>query len=304
MGAEACGCKEKVYDSNSNTFKLDPSTSKWAELIYNDKLVGVEALHSQNMDIINEAIDAHNICAIHVVIQNQQYDILDYFLSQNFDINVQDTKYGNTALHLAAQNGDTNAIQKLFSYDGIDDGIRNYEGKDAAHVCSETFKRNYIKTKQRGIAMAIANRRRREQKKRKQNGFCYVHTATIQNEMDGVETGIDIDEIAMFLEKSSNIESICNKVDSGKGEITKEKEIEKVIFAVCKLAARDKEKTQNGEDSYDQAPSKSAVRELSGSICNILRDNNGEIHINKNDFYLNLHTFLYSIHKTIIHKAP
>merc|ERR1712129_203942 len=146
------------------------------------QIVGVEALHSENSELIDEPIGAHNLCGIHVIVCNEQYELLYYFLSQNFDINVQESQKGNNALHMAAENEDILAIEKLFGYyteDSIciDDSIRNYEGKDACHVCSDEFKRTFIKIKQRGIA--ISNKRKKDrQKKQKQNEFCTMYTTT------------------------------------------------------------------------------------------------------------------------------
>ena len=138
MGAEACGCK-KTTSSEISIDMFKPSTlqSQWSEAIRKNAVEGVTALHATDMDLIDLPIDANNICAIHVVIQLKHYDILDFLLKERFDINVQDTKYGNTALHLAVHNEDSKAIEKLFSYhhDDIDDKIKNYQGLSYILFC-------------------------------------------------------------------------------------------------------------------------------------------------------------------------
>ena len=130
MGAEACGCQNVTPAEEVTPNKFTPSTSQgnWADAIKKNAVAAVTALNATDMDLIDMPCDLNNLCAIHLCIQLKHYKILDFLLTQRFDINVQETRYGNTALHLAAINEDFKAIEKLYTYDDIDDKIQNYRG--------------------------------------------------------------------------------------------------------------------------------------------------------------------------------
>ncbi|EHL00950.1 putative Oxysterol-binding protein like protein C2F12.05c [Glarea lozoyensis 74030] len=68
---------------------------------------------------------------LHLAIQCAEQPVIEYILSDgagSIDINARD-KDGNTALHLAAQQGRGQAVKLLLEQDGINDSIANYQGR-------------------------------------------------------------------------------------------------------------------------------------------------------------------------------
>eukprot|EP01084_Bolivina_argentea_P054825 100528_1 len=338
MGAEACGCKKpEIQDFESNMFKPTAIQQSWADAIKKNSIAGIKALHLQHYDIIDKPIDAHHICGIHVIVQNKQYEILEYFLQNQFDINTQETLYGNTPLHIASQNEDSNAIEQLFTYNDINDHIKNYQGKEACHMCSDRFKREYIKTKERGKALG-----RKLLKERKEQNIFGGHvnnftTSSLKRFEDSninfltlnngyhnennlylngkyrkngkyltkfaMECGIDIDEMGMFLQRHMN-NNIWNKLTRNKKAIKKSKDIEGILEGICVLTIKDKQKDQNGIKNSihydDKPPNKEAIRQLNEIICDKLRNTNGKINLNEIDFNKHFHNHLYTVHKQIM----
>lgn len=68
---------------------------------------------------------------LHLAIQCAEQPVIEYILSDgagSIDVNARD-KEGNTALHLAAQQGRGPAVRLLLEQDGINDSIANYQGR-------------------------------------------------------------------------------------------------------------------------------------------------------------------------------
>eukprot|EP01083_Nonionella_stella_P137714 418990_1 len=328
MGNEACGCnrgRRNGYSTEVNTsivFKPTVIQEEWTNAVKNNTVAIVEALHLNNRELVDLPIDTHNFCAIHYAAKYKKYDLLDYLLDNHFDINRQETQYGNTALHFAAQNEDTKAIAKLFSYHDIDDKIKNYEGKEPCHMFADHFKRDYIKTKERG--KAIENKIRNEMMKHKtafgvtvypteyieyltrNNGFKTYNVLNGSYRTKGkyltkfaLENGVDLDEMGMYLEQNVN-KGIWHKLTK-KEQIKKEGDTERVLIGICKLTMRDKHKEQSGKKrGYNERPSKESIQQLNKSICNMIRQNNGKITLNQVDFEQNFPKYLYTVHQQIM----
>lgn len=54
--------------------------------------------------------------------------------NKNIDINLVESQYGNTALHLASSTGRADVVQEFLSIKEIDDNIRNADGRDPLEV--------------------------------------------------------------------------------------------------------------------------------------------------------------------------
>ncbi|CAG8956919.1 hypothetical protein HYFRA_00011968 [Hymenoscyphus fraxineus] len=68
---------------------------------------------------------------LHLAIQCAEHPVIEYILSDgagSIDVNARD-KEGNTALHLAAQQGRGPAVRLLLEQEGINDSIANYHGR-------------------------------------------------------------------------------------------------------------------------------------------------------------------------------
>jgi hypothetical protein len=68
---------------------------------------------------------------LHLAIQCAEQPVIEYILSDGagtIDVNARD-KDGNTALHLAAQQGRSHAVRLLLEQQGINDSITNYQGR-------------------------------------------------------------------------------------------------------------------------------------------------------------------------------
>jgi hypothetical protein len=68
---------------------------------------------------------------LHLAIQCAEQPVIEYILSDgagSIDVNARD-KDGNTALHLAAQQGRGHAVKLLLEQDGINDSVANYQGR-------------------------------------------------------------------------------------------------------------------------------------------------------------------------------
>jgi hypothetical protein len=68
---------------------------------------------------------------LHLAIQCAEQPVIEYILSDgagSIDVNARD-KDGNTALHLAAQQGRGQAVKLLLEQEGINDSVANYQGR-------------------------------------------------------------------------------------------------------------------------------------------------------------------------------
>ena len=121
-----------------------------------------------------------------------------------------------------------------------------------------------------------------------------------------LEIGVDIDEMAMFLE--NNIDqntSIWSKITNNKQVLRKDKDIEKLIKNICNLTLQDKKKQESknghrsGNEHIDSVPNKEAIHQLTDRILIILKRDDGKLRLKKDDFEENFHNYLYQIHDDI-----
>eukprot|EP01084_Bolivina_argentea_P070184 127625_1 len=320
MGNACCSGDRQEININTNVKNPD-----WADAIKTHNIVGVKILHATDPDVINEPIDKHGNCAIHFAVINKHQDLLDYLLKNGVNINAQGGKLRNTALHEAVINSDMKTVRDLFSF-GIDDSISNIDGKRAIDICSKELKRQFTKAKQfrNKHREEITNKHIRD---KTSNDIQiagmklsstptdrikkYVKETDLQNhfyknkkkEIEdrtmlittfGQETGVEIDEIAMTLQKVPDSGKLWQKW-AKKPKLTKQTEIYKMMFGLTVLTI--KKKNPRGK----KPPSK-PIKLLTSRLCKKLPKRKGKTTLTKEDFIKNFHSHLYNIHDEMVYQ--
>lgn len=121
---------------------------EWARAVHDNCITGVRIMHSCDPDLINEAIDKYGSRAVHYAIKTKNYELFDYLLQNNANVNLRGGEQQNTPLHEAVFLQNKYFLQKIFSVGAIDDSILNIHGKTALQLCPTIlFRRAYLRAK-------------------------------------------------------------------------------------------------------------------------------------------------------------
>eukprot|EP01084_Bolivina_argentea_P086925 157068_1 len=140
-----CGGDNKRRQQNTESAKhINPD---WANAVSTQNMTGIKILHHTDPDLVNDPVDEKQYSALHYAVRNKNPDLIDYLLTNGANVNIQGGPDGNTALHEATLQGDSQTIKQLFSY-GIDDALKNWNNKTAFNLCNRKHKREFTKAKQ------------------------------------------------------------------------------------------------------------------------------------------------------------
>lgn len=323
----SCSCSKSTTKPVINT-RLK---SAWKDAIVANDMISIEFLHSNDPDIINEAIDNNGSRAIHFAIKTKNCKLLEYILENGGDINIRGGECNNSPLHEAVIIEDLFAVRYLFSLSVADD-IRNMNDKTPFQICSKNFRRRYCKAKRfssekysskykqfslktieersphkmyfAGMELSDSSLKLRENERGvdlEQEKYCEQKS---ENEkLDGIKTnfgnivGIDVNEIAVALEKIHS-KGECNIWQNlaGKTYVLKRQiEIFKILYTLVLSLLRRKHKKV-------QKPDRECIRNLTIRMCEKLSKikNDGEIHLTREIFVNRFHVFLYEIYDDMI----
>eukprot|EP01084_Bolivina_argentea_P219826 372714_1 len=143
MGNSTCGCGPR-----RNKFVLyNIQNTDWANAVTNVSLAGVQMLHQQEPDLINQIVTSNGYIAIHIAVKRKHFDLFAYLLQYGGNINALGGENGNSCLHLAVMNQDTKIIDELFRCD-CDDTLTNKNGKTPSDLIDDIhFRRQYMRAK-------------------------------------------------------------------------------------------------------------------------------------------------------------
>merc|ERR1719410_3387919 len=264
MGSTCCSSDRPKYVIDTTSFRRNPD---WTDAVGKTNLTGVRYLHAENPDLINEPVDNMGHKAIHIAVQKKHGELLLYLLQNGSDINAIGGKTANTALHEATLKKDMKAVRLLFSY-GIDDQITNTKGSRAIDLLSKSLKREFLKAKQYknkhreqlnqqsfkrstagDITIAGMSLKTNTEKIKK-----YVHQQDhevnfYKNKKKEIEDrempltafgeacGVDIDELAMTLQKMPNAGKQWQKWAKA-ASVSRQTEIFKILYGLTVAALK------------------------------------------------------------------
>jgi len=302
MGASVCSpCNEEI-----RTYKpvIDTQTlnKDWSDAVINGKIAGIKGLHQEDPDLINEMVDEHGHTAIHVAVKDQRMDILTYLLDNGVDINMRGGPFFNTALHEAVLSENRSIIGALYKH-GINDELLNIRKHKAIDLCTDKFKRHFLKAKQSGIQqqrdnssttakpvnrmpsvrvvgidvndMSKSKTLRRYLEETDDANAVYMakrQEIALRNKKHemltafGEECGVEVDEIAMRI-KDEDLEKVWNKMVPSKAkEVTKRTDVYKILYACTMIAIKQKY-------NASRRPPATAIQKLTTRLVAILPNN-------------------------------
>ena len=109
----------------------------------------------------------------------------------------------------------------------------------------------------------------------------------------GELTQCDVDEIAMTLQKITNLEKVWIKFNKGKDSLNKQTEIFKILYGLTLM-------TVKAKDPRNKKPPQPPIKKLTQRVCKKLPKKKGKRTLDKQTFISNLHKFLYEVHDGIL----
>eukprot|EP01083_Nonionella_stella_P037281 101621_1 len=322
MGSSCCTNDQPKVKIDTEAYKNNPD---WSDAVTNLKLGGVRMLHAENPDLINEPVDKFGHNAIHIAVQKQNDDLLEYLCNNGVNINAKGGDNLNTALHEAILKHDMKMVRTLFAY-GIDASIPNKKNQRAIDLCPAPFKRTFLKAKQfkhkHREQLRTIGKHRTQTSEIKIAGMSLEHTATgvlnsylkttdhqhnfyrkKQREIEerdlaltafGEDVGCEVDEIAMTLQKEGDPGRLWVKW-AKKPELTKQTEIYKVFYGLTVMTLRKK-------NPRSKKPPAASIKTLTTRMCKLLPRKKGRITLQKEYFVKHCHTMLYNLHDSMVHE--
>eukprot|EP01083_Nonionella_stella_P228961 810964_1 len=101
----------------------------------NDTMVHFYMEEYSSMDLLNLKY-RNKDTVLNRAVQNQKYTVVDLLLKEGASINKQNSLNGDTALHIAATNGDIRMIKLLLKYNG-NPNICNHDDETAISIAEE-----------------------------------------------------------------------------------------------------------------------------------------------------------------------
>mmetsp|Transcript_38927 Transcript_38927/g.62147 ORF Transcript_38927/g.62147 Transcript_38927/m.62147 type:complete len:347 (+) Transcript_38927:51-1091(+) len=311
--------------SNKSVIDTEIKSPDWADACVHNKLHGIKMLHAEDPDLINEPVDEHGHKALHLAIQNKNFELLQYLLQNGANINAKGGAHHNTALHEAVLVRDMKAIRTLFSF-GIDDSITNRHGTRAIDLCPKSLRREFTKAK------SFKNKHRDylervEHSKRATLGDVTIAGMQLKStpaaqirkyikdtdhalnfyrnkkkeieERDmpqttfGDEVGCDVDEIAMTLHFYPHPGKLWDKW-AKKHALTRQTEIYKILYGLTLLALKEK-------NPRSKKPRSQPIKSLTSKLCKALPKKKGKTTLSKEDFVKNMANILFQLHEEMLH---
>lgn len=156
MGGECCASEEYPGDIDIEA-PIHLKDTDWANAVNSDNLNAMRYIFADNHDVINEYINNRGMSAIHFSVLNNHTGMLQYLLLNGANINIQRSRDGYTALHIASMDENVSILRILFQYKA-DDTILNHKNRTAFQLCSSAFKRTFRKAKK--YQLNISTRKR------------------------------------------------------------------------------------------------------------------------------------------------
>ena len=315
---QTCGCCSNDTQSSYIDMDTEIKHQDWANACTNMALAGIRGLHAENPDLIDEPVDNEGHKAIHIAIINKNDKMLLYLLKNGVDINARGGKQRNTALHEAVLLTDKKTIRYLFQH-GIDDTITNKNGKRAIDLCPSSFRREFLREKAsktpnnaggRGLNRMATNNEfslygttetADIQRNVRQMNQEYDYYRRKQREIEeremvqtifGDETGCDVDEIAMTLQKFQDKGKLWKKW-AKKESLTKQTEIYKILFGLTFLTLKKK-------DPRTKRPPSQPIKKLTTRLCKKLPKKHRKTVLTKEYFVESCHDLMYQVHDEMV----
>ena len=95
---------------------------------------------TEHMDADPKFVDEEGRTALMAAVQAANKDIIEYLTKYDIDFNVQEKEYGQTVLHMLAEQAYDEEIIELFLDRGADPTIKDKSGKNAMDYAIETHK--------------------------------------------------------------------------------------------------------------------------------------------------------------------
>eukprot|EP01084_Bolivina_argentea_P309864 536022_1 len=227
-------------------------------------MAAIRILHCDDPDVVNEPIDEYGTVALLYAVKTKNGPLLQYLLNNGANINAQGGPNYNSALHEATIIENFTAIKKLYSY-GINDQLKNNQNRTAPELCNKKFKREFTKAKQfkakhkqqyltRGAVEAkrhssvmlagmnlndmneLSIRRYVKETDHAQNWYRRKQEEIANRDMAVTEfgdvCGIEIDEIAMTLQKIPDLGRVWTKLAKRSKCVSKQTEIYKILYTL------------------------------------------------------------------------
>ena len=283
-------------------------------------------MHQDDPDLINEPVDEYNGQVIHYAVKHKNKKLLEYVLDTGSNINAQAGLKFNSVLHDAAEMQDWEICRILFGH-GINDELRNNEGKLAIELCLTTkCKREFTKAKQKSKrhkedpfhrhthlkqqSLMIAGldlnqisettiRRYVKETDHSQNFIRRKKEEIADREMAitqfGEDTDIECDEIALMMQ-SMDLKKVwknLTKRNKNADSITKQTEMAKMLFGLTVLCLRKK-------NPRSKKPPMDTIKMLTTLLVKELPKKKGRVVLEKEMFLKEFPTILFKIHDKLV----
>ncbi len=93
MGGCCSNCDKQAYVT------IEPPPM-WAKAVFDGSVDGCRYLHMDDPGLLEAPVTAHQQKAIHIAVQKQYDDLLEYLLKNGADYNSPIPRSGNTPLHV------------------------------------------------------------------------------------------------------------------------------------------------------------------------------------------------------------
>eukprot|EP01084_Bolivina_argentea_P027794 51629_1 len=301
----------------------------WADAVIKQNMVGIRMIHATDPEVINTPIDEHGCVAIHIAVKHKNRDLLIYLLTHNANVNRKGGLDANTALHEAVLMKDTVATKWLFTYNANPDLINRYR-KRPFDLCDRDFKREYMKAKISKKKYKYNRKNVFEQHSSQKShspitvgGISIDKTQSLQDwfkktnedrmryklkkeeiekrEMPitifGNNVGIDIDEIALILQKIPTKQRLWNSWVNNENilVIHTKNDVYKIVFGLCWVSLKKK----YGINA--KKPCSLYIKQVTRNLCvQYLPHDNGRLNLTRDDFIENFHSYLYKLHDQMV----
>merc|ERR1712228_417966 len=108
----------------------------------------------------------------------------------------------------------------------------------------------------------------------------------------GKKSGVDIDEIALMLQGTEDIDDLWFKLTNNKSVITKKTEIYKLLYALTEMTLK--------EGAKNKKPPTNLIKSLMSLIWKKLPKKNGKCSLELTMFITQFHRILYQIHDEVL----